>query len=601
MANNETPRSRKKWYRFQNTAFDKKKMLRRVRKAERTTLRHAHKFIVRRWRNAREVGRIIALWVVSVAVLIGAVGLQVFWNQQAYRTTVGATGGTYAEATLGSVNSLNPIYATSPAEKTAAQLLFSRLMTYDGAGTLNYDAAQSVKVSDDNKQYTVKLRPDIKWHDGQSLTADDIVFTIATLQDPLSRSQIRGWDAIKVEQLDTLTVRFTLKAPYAPFAHALTFPILPKHILGTIDRSELQENAFSSNPVGSGPFSFRMLQSIDGADNRKVVHLTANESYYRGAPKLARFQIYAYPDRAAIKKALAVNEVSAAAGLTRTDLKDVASRYGTLTQSVRSGVYAFLNEESDLLSDVNVRKALRYGTNVKEIRQKLGDGVVPLSLPYTNDQLSDASGIAEETYDVEKAKQLLDEAGWKLEGNIRKKDGRELRLSVITAKDEDYTKALETLIGQWRQLSVIVDDRVVDTADPTQGFAQSVLQQRAYDVLLYQIILGGDPDVYEYWHSSQAVARGRNLSNYTNAVADDILSSARSTNNQSLRDAKHISFAKEWVKDAPAIGLYQVTEQYVYSKSVRGIDTTQTLIVPENRYYNVSYWTVGDTTVYKTP
>ena len=164
-----------------------------------------------------------------------------------------------------------------------------------------------------------------------------------------------------------------------------------------------------------------------------------------------------------------------------------------------------------------------------------------------------------------------------------------------------YQKALETLLGQWRQLGVKINEHIIDASDPTQNFVQSTLQPRAYDVLIYQLMVGRDPDVFAFWHSSQAVARGLNLSNYTNDLADDILTSARSTRGTALRNTKHIAFAKQWLSDAPAIGLYQSTVNSVVTRSVRGIDESDIVVSPEERYGGALYWTVGDRTVYATP
>jgi len=146
-----------------------------------------------------------------------------------------------------------------------------------------------------------------------------------------------------------------------------------------------------------------------------------------------------------------------------------------------------------------------------------------------------------------------------------------------------------------------MDERVIDASDATQNFVQATLQPRAYDVLIYQLMIGRDPDVFAFWHSSQAVARGLNLANYANDLADDILTSARSTRGAALRNTKHLAFARQWLDDAPAIGLYQSTVNSVVSKSVRGLDGSDIIVSPGERFNSILYWTVGDRTIYKTP
>lgn len=593
----------RRWRRFQKISFDKKQTLKRIRKVEVTSIRHAHKFILKRWRNVRDVRRIVVFWIVTVGCLIAAAGLQLAWDRQSYQAEAGALGSTYAEAAIGPIQTLNPLFADTPAEVAVSRLLFSRIFVYDATGNLNYDLAKKVEVSEDSLVYRITLRSDVLWHDGRTLTADDVVFTTELLKDASTRAQIRGWDTIDITKKDDFVVEFKLKSAYAPFESALTFPVLPKHILGDVPHESIREHSFSNTPIGSGPFSFRLLQDIEASDGRRFVHLSANKDYYRGAPKLARVQILSVPDEAAVLNALKLNEVNGASGLSVEAMKTLSQnqRYRTMSQPIQGGVYAFLNNDSEVLSDKKVRQALQRATNVEEVRQKLGGDVPALDLPYTDLQVSGNVPKAP-SFNLNEARKLLDEAGWKLDDSgTRMKDGKELRLSVVTTKNDEYQKALETLLGQWRQLGISIDERVIDASDPTQNFVQATLQPRAYDVLIYQLMIGRDPDVFAFWHSSQAVARGLNLANYTNDLADDILTSARSTRGAALRNTKHLAFARQWLDDAPAIGLYQSTVNSVVTKSVRGLDGNDIIVSPDERFNSILYWTVGDRTIYKTP
>lgn len=593
----------RRWRRFQKISFDKKQTLKRIRKVEVTSIRHAHKFVLKRWRNLRDVRRIVAFWIVTVGCLIAAAGLQLAWDRQSYQAEAGALGSTYAEAAIGPIQTLNPLFADTPAEEAVSRLLFSRIFVYDATGNLNYDLAKKVEVSEDSLVYTITLRSDVSWHDGRTLTADDVVFTTELLKDTSTRAQIRGWDTIDITKKDDFVVEFKLKSAYAPFESALTFPVLPKHILGDVPHESIREHSFSNTPIGSGPFSFRLLQDIEASSERRFVHLSANKDYYRGAPKLARVQILSVPDEAAVLNALKLNEVNGASGLSVAAMKTLSQnqRYRTMSQPIQGGVYALLNNDSEILSDKKVRQALQRATNVEEVRQKLGGDVPALDLPYTDLQVSGNVPKAP-SFNLNEAKKLLDEAGWKLDDSgTRMKDGKELRLSVVTTKNDEYQKALETLLGQWRQLGISIDERVIDASDATQNFVQATLQPRAYDVLIYQLMIGRDPDVFAFWHSSQAVARGLNLANYANDLADDILTSARSTRGAALRNTKHLAFARQWLDDAPAIGLYQSTVNSVVSKSVRGLDGSDIIVSPGERFNSILYWTVGDRTIYKTP
>lgn len=593
-----------RWHRLKKVSFNRKDLSRRMRKAEGVTVRHARKFIFRRLGNVREVRRHIMMWVIAVGVLIGASGLQLMWYQQNYRTEAKANDGTYAEAVLGPVDTLNPLFSTTSAEESASHLLFSRLLNYDASGHLNNDLAVDVAVDGPGTVYTVKLRKDAMWHDGIKLTASDVAFTVGLLKNPAVRSTIPAdWSSIAVNVVDDYTLTFTLPIVIAAFPHALTFPIVPKHILSKVEPNAIRENDFSRSPVGSGPFKLRFIQDVDASVGRKIIHLERNSDYYMGAAKLERFQLHAYTNQDAIVRALASGEVNAAADLSATAAGQVnTDRYNVKSEPVQSGLYAIFNTTREALKDKAVRQALQRGTDTKAIRDQLGAGTPALDLPFINGQLTgDVPQVA--SYDVEAAKQLLDTAGWTLDGATRKKAGAELKLSVVTTKDTEYERVLELLAAQWRQLGIVVDTQIVDPSDASQQVVQTILQPRSYDVLLYQLTIGADPDVYAYWHSSQAQpnSRGRNLSNYANTISDDALSSARSRREPSLRNAKYLTFARQWVSDVPAIGLYQSTAQYVYSKNAGSFNDSNVFVSAIDRYDDVLYWSVGTRSVFKTP
>ncbi|MGH7218089.1 MAG: peptide ABC transporter substrate-binding protein [Candidatus Microsaccharimonas sp.] len=590
-----------KWRRLPKMSFNSKDLARRMKKVEGATVKHARRFVFKRWDSFREVRRRIALWVLATGVIIGAASLQFWWYQQDYRTSAAAVDGTYAEAVLGPVDTLNPIFARSSAEESAGELLFSRLLKYDKTGHLNYDLASDMKMSEDQKTYTIKIRTDARWSDGTYVQARDVVFTVDLLKNPATRSTLTGWGDIKASVVDEKTVAFELPAVYSAFPHALRFlPILPEHVLRDIEPAQLRESSFSSHPVGSGPFTLRLLQDVDAVQGRKIVHMARNDNYYKGSPKLSRVQLHVYKDSDAIERALATSEVNAASDLPISIAKEVnAERYTVEQHPVNSGVYAIFNTAGAILQDQKVRHALQVGTDTAAVRKAVSDTLPALYLPVIHSQLTGELPVAP-TYDTKRAAALLDEAGWKLENNVRKKDGETLSLSVVTTKNPDFEKALEVLSRQWRSLGVTITTNIVDPNDATQTVAQDYLQPRRYDVLLYQLTVGGDPDVYAWWHSSQA-SDGFNFANYKNAISDDALASARTRVEPALRNAKYVTFARQWLNDAPAIGLYQSTSQYVHSEGVRTIPADVSLVSATDRYGNVLYWTAGTQTVFTTP
>lgn len=593
-----------KWKKFQKlTTFDSRKLSRRVKKAEGATVRHARKFIVGRLDNIRSVRRHIIGWLVLVGLLIVAVAAQLIWFQRNYQTASPSEGGTYAEAVLGPINTLNPLYAGTSAELSASRLLFSSLYTYDTTGRLQNDLAESAVVDESQTTYTVKLRQDAKWHDGTNLTAEDVAFTIELIKDPETRSPLSvNWRDVTVKALDTHTVEFKLPVVYAAFPHALTFSVLPEHVLGDVQRATIRENTFSQEPVGSGPYSFRVTQVIDMNGEEKIVSLAASTDYYKGKPLIDNFDLHAYTTQEQIVEALQTGEVNAAADLSINSASQVDTHnYDVHPHAINNGVYAVFNTSTPILKDKAVRQALQVATDTAAVRKSFTLPPPALDLPFIPTQVDGDDLPKAPQADSTKAAAMLDAAGWKLDGNVRKKDGQPLQFSVVTTKNSQYEKALETLAGQWRKLGVVVNAKIVDTNDPAVSFTQAILQQRSYDVLLYELSIGADPDVYAYWHSSQIGVNGYNFANYASAAADASLASARARLEPDLRSAKYKAFAKQWLEDAPAIGLYQSVAPYVVNKSLQATERDTRLVSSQDRYTNILYWSVGTKTVYKTP
>lgn len=582
------------WNRFE-LKHRSKKLKKHAKKAEGATIRHARKFVVNRWENIREVRLHIIGWLGGVGLLIAVVGVQMLWFQQGYMTTAAVNGGAYAEALRGPVQTLDPLYAITPAEVSASRLLFSSLYALDTSGHIKSDVAKSMSNEND-KQFTVKMRKDVRWHDGQKLTAEDVVFTVELMKNPAARAVMNAsWRDIDAVKVDDYTVKFTLPAAYAAFPQALTFSILPKHLLKTIDPVNLRESGFSEAPIGSGPFTYRLVQVINNTTGRKVVHLVANRDYYDGSPRIDRMQLHVYPDDESIARALRTGEVSAASDVSEVTAQSIdKGRYETIVKPTNNGVYAIFNSSQPVLKDAAVRKALQIGTNTEAVRDELYEKPQPMDLPFTKRQVPGSENLKAPEFNRELAKKMLTDAGWVLKGDVRMKGQERLQLKLVTRKNSEFEKALTVLSGQWRQLGVDVQVQVVDN---NQEFTQQILQQRAYDVLLYELVIGSDPDVFAYWHTKGP----QNFSSYSDIISDDALASARARSDEALRAVKYIAFAKQWLADAPAIGLYQSDSIYVRSKSVSSLTKDEVIVDPNEHYAGVKYWTADRGTVYKTP
>jgi len=579
-----------------------KRLALRVKHAEGATQRHASRFILRRIENVRLVMTEIMIWLAAIALLIAGLGIQYSWNSQGSKKDGAKSGGVYVEGVIGNISTLNPLLAASEPEQAVSRLLFSSLYNYDVTGALHTDLAESMTVKDD-KVYTIKLRNAV-WHDGKKLTAEDVVYTINLIKNPQVRSPLRvNWLDISARAIDDSTVEFMLPAVYAGFSHALTFPVIPKHILQTVSPSSMREADFSSNPVGSGPFAVKRVQTSESTSSTDVVRMEPNTKYYGAVSTLSRLELRAYGNESLLVKAVNSGEVSAASGLSLSAADNIKSKqYSTKHWLLNKGVYLLMNNRSQTLQDARVRRALRYATDTSSIRATVGDNVARLDTPILQSQIAQKLPAAPD-YNLDKAKALLKEAGWTYnQGQWKGKDGRPLAVAVTTSSGRDeYKKIVDVLKQQWSKLGVDVQLREIDTSSTTTSFVQSVLQPRDYDALLYELELGADPDVFAYWHSSQASASGYNFANYSNRTVDNDLVGGRSRTNSALRAAKYIQFVNQWLNDAPAIGLYQSVGSYVLNNGASIVEPRGSLNTMNDRYADVTTWSTGKASVYKTP
>ena len=579
-----------------------KRLALRVKHAEGATQRHASRFILRRIENVRLVMTEIMIWLAAIALLIAGLGIQYSWNSQGSKKDGAKSGGVYVEGVIGNISTLNPLLAASEPEQAVSRLLFSSLYNYDVTGALHTDLAESMTVKDD-KVYTIKLRNAV-WHDGKKLTAEDVVYTINLIKNPQVRSPLRvNWLDISARAIDDSTVEFMLPAVYAGFSHALTFPVIPKHILQSVSPSSMREADFSSNPVGSGPFAVKRVQTSESTSSTDVVRMEPNTKYYGAVSTLSRLELRAYGNESLLVKAVNSGEVSAASGLSLSAADNIKSKqYSTKHWLLNKGVYLLMNNRSQTLQDTRVRQALRYATDTSSIRATVGDNVARLDTPILQSQIAQKL-LAAPDYNLDKAKALLKEAGWTYnQGQWKGKDGRPLAVAVTTSSGRDeYKKIVDALKQQWSKLGVDVQLREIDTSSTTTSFVQSVLQPRDYDALLYELELGADPDVFAYWHSSQASASGYNFANYSNRTVDNDLVGGRSRTNSALRAAKYIQFVNQWLNDAPAIGLYQSVGSYVLNNGASIVEPRGSLNTMNDRYADVTTWSTGKASVYKTP
>ncbi len=542
------------------------------------------------------VRRFIAAWILFVLLLIAGVFMQIRGLGEHYLSAQPAPGGIYVEGVLGSFTNANPLYANNSVDSSVSRLVFASLLKYDQNHQLVGDLADSYSSDDRGSTYTVHLRPNLKWHDGQPLTADDVVFTYQSIQNPDAQSPFASsWRGINVTAKDPQTVVFVLPNALSAFPYSLTTGIVPKHLLAGIPITQLRSVSFNvTKPIGSGPFKWEAIE-VKGQTpetREQQIALLPFEDYHAGKPKLGKFIIRSFHNEANMTQSFKNNELNGMAGLNDTPegLKDDINIYEH-NIPLLSEVLVFLKNSNEILQDVKVRQALTRATNTAQVITALGHPVIPAKEPLLQSQVGYDKTLQELNYDPAQAKVLLDAAGWKVgAGGVRYKDGKKLTIKLYAQNNSEYTKVTNNLQQQWQ--AVGVDAQVFLQPDTD---LQSTVGFHNYDALVYGIGIGVDPDVLAYWHSSQADINSAhlNLSEYKSQAADKALEAGRTRTDPAIRAVKYHPFLQAWHDDAPAIALYQPRFLYITRGQVFNFKPVSMVGGPD-RYANVENWMIHE-------
>ena len=558
-----------------------KRFSRASEKVEALSRENIQENLIDRLPNARRIRLLIFEWVLLISALILLAVAQMFWFKNSYSTEAATAGGTYIEGTIGKVNSLNPLFATTTSEKTLSRLLFATLSTNDYSGHPGAGLAKTITSSEDGKIWTVKLRENLKWSDGEPITNADIIFTANLLQNSAVASiYSSNLTNVKVSENENGEIVFTLSSAYADFISALNFPILPEHILKDVNPKNLAENNFSLNPVTSGPFSLNAIQTVN-TSGEKIYYLSANPNYYKGEPLISTFAVHIYLDEDSLLAALNAGSITATADLTSSDAKITSKNLRTRVSDLNSGVFLFMNTSN---LDKSARTAIRSALDLDKIRE-IADSSA-LDYPFLKSQISLSSYPEIPTANFAESSKYFSE-------NLSEKS-----FVLATVNSGSLPVVAAEIASELQSLGLSV---TLKTYDENQDFVTNVINARNYDLLLYEIELGADPDLLPYYHSSQASSTGLNLSNYKNSLVDDLILGARTTTDLSLRAKKYESFLNYWVNDAPAVALYQSSLTYYYNKNAQIFSEDLKLVTPLDRFSDVASWSVTKTSKNRTP
>ena len=458
--------------------------------------------------------------------------------------------GEIREAVVGSVDSLLPWESDDPAEELLRPLVFSALAGVTAQGEVFPDLAVGWVAGRQGRTWTVRLRPDVFWHDGQPVTADDVTFTLQLLARMVEGGLAPSYsgrqlpEGIAWERVDIRTIRFSLPYADANFPYRLAcIPILPARMLKAGPDSEAWR-AFRHQPVGCGPFR------LVGWEGERLL-FEAHRRYHRGLPKVGRLCVYAYSDPVTAVAALRKGEVDVAQAAPAEAGSLQAEGFRLL--EYHSPYYVALAFNCSRVP-VEVRQALTCALDRRALVQAVGAGSQEALFPISTASVWYPSDLHSEGVSGGSSTEVL--------------KGRNLRL-FIPSGDPHRRQAADAMARALAEAGVQVEVKEEELA----GFAARFLPPFDYDLALVVEPFLVNPDLTPLFHSGQIPTRpgqGGNVFLFRDADVDRWLNSFREELDGARRKTLLGQVAEAVGEQVPLYPLWAGTAVFATSPDLSG-------------------------------
>lgn len=496
----------------------------------------------------------------------------------------------------------SPLLSTTTYDNNVNNLVYSPLILLDENNEYQPGLAEKYEFSDDKLTLTFNLRKGVKWHDGEEFTADDVAFTFTSIADPKytgSRfneiSKITGAkeyhdgkaDSVSgIKVIDSNTISFTYTEVYAPaLSNFSQRGIIPKHIWSKVDIADWENQSDLLNkPIGTGSFKLTDFKPD------QYVELVKNDSYFGGAPKIDKF-IFKVTNTETELSELAKGDLDIVtlSSIKEDELKELKDQ-GIKIAEKPSANYQFMtmNSNREIFKDKKVRQAITYAINRKAMMNSLlgehGQVVnAPLSLAGW---VYPESGLNSYDYNVDKAKELLKDAGWNENNGVLEKDGKKFEVELIVPTGNKSREQSAPIIQQnLKDVGITVNITTMDIASAmakTKG-------EGDYDMALLGFTLEVDPgDADRYWSSSIANGSQFNFSNFINSKSDELIDKATKTVDREERKQIYAEWAKLMNEEVPYVFLYSANDVRAFNPKLEGYKYSAYSVFP-----NIQNWTIS--------
>ena len=503
--------------------------------------------------------------------------------QNPYSTPV--DGDRIIFGSIGEASNLIPYLTSDSASHEVADMLYVAPLRMNKDLEPEVWAAESYSVEDEGRRYRFTLRKGILWEDGVELTAEDVAFTWKLVCDPATASPYAD-DFLRVKDLRVID-RYTFEVLYDQFFARGIFtwmqPILPKHVL---EGQNIRQTPFARKPVGAGPYRLKSWQP--GAR----ITLAASPTYFAGRPHIDEVVFRIIPDMATMfletrAGQLDFMNLTPLQYLRQTSGPEWRKNFNKYRYLGSAYVFLGFNMEQPFFQDARVRRAISQAIDRRDIVNVvlLGEGE-PAFGPYKPGTWAYHPRLKPVACDREAARALLAEAGFRdTDGDgILDKDGKPLAFTILTNQGNEERILTATLIqSQLKKVGIAVEIRVVEWA----AFIREFVNKGRFDAVMLGWTITSDPDIYQVWHSSQAVEGGLNFTRYKNPELDRLLEEARITPDQEERKRLYWRVQEVLADDQPYCFLYVPYSLPVVQKRFMGITPALAGIM-----YNFEDWWV---------
>jgi len=547
------------------------------------------------------------IFLILLVLLLGST-IAILQNiNTSFMVSVPVRGGSISEGILGNPRFINPVLASTDADKDLVSLVYSGLMRKSADGTMIPDLAESVEISQNGLNYIFKLKDGIYFHDNDPVDPEDIIFTINQIKDPIIKSPKKAnWDGIAVSKIDEKTIQFTLTQPYASFLENTSIGILPMHLW---ENSPIELNKNNESPIGSGPYKVKTIDK-QSAGVVNYYELTAFSKFILGKPYIKNITIKFYPNETELLTALSKGQVEQISSISPENALSLQEKGHKVETRVLPRIFGlFFNQnQNPIFTDKTVLKAINMAIDKDKIVRDvllgygiaIDDPVLPSMLSY--DTLANKQTVSHEE-NLLAAQELLTKNNWikNSEGFLEKKivvnkktTITPLEFSISTSNAPELSKTAELIKTDLESIGMKVEIKTFDVGN----LNQLVIRPRKYDALLFGQIINNEGDLFAFWHSSQRTDPGLNIAMYTNAKVDKILEEAFKTIDEKERLKKYAQFGEEIKKDIPAVFIYSPNFIYVVSKDLEGF-AVNNIINLEERFKSVHTWSIKKENVWK--